>query len=69
MTKRHSWNYRYRLTQIQADEIREKWHSTKHIKMGNPERHTYKSLMIEYQVGRNTIWKILTNQSYVRIPE
>lgn len=61
----HQWGYHYRLTMEDAKEIRRLYESTRSLKTNNPERWTYERLMAKYEVGRDTIAKILANVSYV----
>lgn len=48
-----------------AREIRRLYKSTRKLKTTDPERWTYEKLMVKYEVGRDTIAKILANLTYV----
>lgn len=54
--------YRYKLTPAQHTEIRAKYRSTQHLNTRDPERYSYASLCKEYNVCRDTIYKILNYQ-------
>lgn len=60
----HVWNYRYRLTQAQADECRELYKSTIKLPTRHPDKWTYPKLQARYEVGRDTIYGILNAHTY-----
>lgn len=60
----HHGRFRYALKDEQVKEMRERWKSTRHLEDGHPDKPTYRTFMDEYGIGNNTVWKVLSNQSY-----
>ena len=61
----HNGSFRYKLEDWQVAEIRIGWLSTRNLKDGDPEKLTYKKIQDKYKIGRNCVYKIVTNQSYL----